>query len=542
MLEAFGELFGGLGLFFLGMRLLTENLKTLTNYQHRRLAASWAPNRFAALGWGVFAGSVTQNMSALTFIAVSMLRANLLTTERAIPLILGANIGTVLLVLFVSLDIELAALYALGFATALVVSQRTIRVRPIGAGLLGVALMFVGLAMVKEAAAPLTAQPWFDEYLEWMARSLWLSFLGAVVLTFLVQSSSAVMVFAVGMAAVGVLNADQVIMCMYGSFIGSGLILFALSWRMTGISQRVVMFQVLYNVLTCAIFIPIFYLELLADVPLLKAVVLAIDLDLDKQMALMLLLIAVLAPVPFVLFLTVTVRLLSLLWPATTAESLSRVEYIHDRGYGTVSTALRLVALEQRRVLSAFSLYLDAARQGVAIDSLRGSLRPLLGEIDDFLAEVGIRHPGHAAEDLNSMLTQQRLITWLEEQLAELCTRINQLPDQASSGQLRTNLVEGVDAVVLVITEALTDQDAESWSIARRLTADRGEPLTGIRRAYMEDAGDPDQTVRSNIFEVTNTAGEIFFLLSRLTQEMEDSPALGAAAGAGVAQETETAG
>ena len=129
MLEALGRLLGGLGLFFVGMRMLTENLKVLTTRRVRRIAVGWVPNRYAAWGWGVLSGSVIQSMAGMTYIAISMVRANIISGDRALAFVLGGNVGVSLLVVLVSLDIHVAALYILGAASVLVVSEKAIRFR-----------------------------------------------------------------------------------------------------------------------------------------------------------------------------------------------------------------------------------------------------------------------------------------------------------------------------------------------------------------------------------------------------------------------------
>ena len=88
-------------------------------------------------------------------------------------------------------------------------------------------------------------------------------------------------------------------------------------------------------------------------------------------------------------------------------------------------------------MLSAFSSYLDAVRRGSGVDSLRNSVRPLIREIDEFLTELRSRHSSYEIEVVNSILTQQRLIAWLEEQFAELCAELNELPNDETTGHLR---------------------------------------------------------------------------------------------------------
>ena len=108
------------------------------------------PNRMTAFLYGVLAGGVTQRMAALTFITVGMLRASIASTERVFPFIIGGSLlaatsGWRRWCFFVSFDIKLAALYALGVASVLSISGRVVRFRSLGA------LMF-GLALIMESA------------------------------------------------------------------------------------------------------------------------------------------------------------------------------------------------------------------------------------------------------------------------------------------------------------------------------------------------------------------------------------------------------
>ena len=521
MIHYIGELLGGLGLFFVGMWLLSENLKALANPQLRRIAAYWVPNDYTAWGWGVLAGSVSQNMSALTFITINAVRANLLSTRRSFAFILGGNIGTGTLVLLISLDIRLAAFYALGAASVFMLSKRTIKFRPIATALFGMALMFVGLSLAKASASSLADQRLVDEFLGLSGGSMWVSFLGAILLTFIVQSSSAVIVLGISMGAVGLLTFDQVFMTVYGSYIGSSAILLVLSWPLTGVMRRVAMFQILYNPVMVAIFVPLFHLELWSGVPLMKALLLTIPLE--QPIAVLGMLSGLLAFLPFMLLLPFMARLYSRLWPATPAEVMSRVAHIHSQSYGDITTALHLIALEQRRVFSGLSSYLDAVRRGSEIDSLRDSVRPLIKEIDEFLTGARLRYPDHEIEAVNSILAQQRLIVWLEEQFAELCTELNELPKGEAAGQLRNALVEGIDAVVLVIADGLANLDPEVRITAKQITGDRSELFRRIRNDYISRDTSSGDTVHARILKVTNTAGEIFILFSRLAQNMESS-------------------
>ena len=87
---------------------------------------------------------------------------------------------------------------------------------------------------------------------------------------------------------------------VYGSFLGSSAILYVLSANLTGRSRQVAMYMVGYNVLVCAVVVPLLYCEIFFDIPSMKALILATDLGVAQQLALVYFIISVF-PVPILL-------------------------------------------------------------------------------------------------------------------------------------------------------------------------------------------------------------------------------------------------
>ena len=519
MIELFGGIFGGLGLFIVGMWLLTENLKTLASRRLRRAANRWTRNRFTAVLWGALAGAITQSMSALTLIVVGILRSGLIATRGALALILGGCVGVTVLVLIVTFDIKVFSLYVLGVAGTVMVSDRLSRYRPIAASFLGGAMIILGLVLLKEAAAPLAHEPWFRDMLQGTGDSLFFAFLVAALLTSIVQSSSAVCVFGISMATVGVLSIDQAIMVIYGSCIGSSVILYLLSANLTGRSRQVAMYMVFYNVLICTLLVPLFYFELYFDIPLMKALVLAIDVDLDQQLALVFVFLGVF-PLPFMLAgLELSASVLERLWPSSQTDELSQPKFIHNHASVDVETALMLVDLEQRRALENLSQYFDMARQGRNVEPLRKASRKLLSDISDFLEELHTYHPMQAIEDRNTMVNRQKLLVWLEEALGVLCETLIERAARPALSQFQSNICESVDTVLLALVDAMETDDSMSWEIAKQLTGDRGAMMRKLRIQYLEMDPPLRKTELINVLLITNAVEESFFLLSRIEGE-----------------------
>ena len=516
---------GGLGLFLVGVWLLSESMKTLANRRLRVLAASWMPNRFAAAGWGVFAAMILQTMPALTFIAVSMKQTRLASTQRAFSIILGGNVGATLLLLIVTLDIKILALYALGVSGVTMMSERTRNFREPATALFGLAMLFIGLVLIREHAAPLADDTWFSEVFTWMERSLWFSFLGAIALTLIVQSSVLVIALAVSLASVGIMTIDQAIMVAFGSNIGSSLVLLLLSANLTGTSRQIAMYQVAFNFVACLVFIPIFLLELNTGIFLLKAAAIYIDIGLSHQVVMFTILFTALTSLLLLVFVNPTIQLWERLWPATKLEEMSNTKFIHDHALGDLDMAMRLVDLEQRRLPALLSEYFVAVRREERIDELREATRALISRIGEFLEDAKPRYQTAWKESFNAAFIRQKLFTWLEEQLGELCRELNLLSRESTLGGLKSSFVEGIDTVLLILNEELSTGDEDSWSQVAELTGDRNEFLGRTRTRYLSESAGLDKEEQAGLLNITNNVEQIFFLLSKLTEGTQSSRA-----------------
>ena len=285
MVEVFAGILGGVGLLFFGMWMLSENLKALVGPRLRMLASRLADNRFAAFGWGSLAGAITQSSPAVTFITVSMVRSGLISARQGYPIALGAQLGVGLILLIVTLDIRLVALCGLGVGSIVITRARRGNYRATGAMLFGIAALLFGLALIKESAAPLADQPWFRAALDISTRSILLSFVLGALLTFMVQALVPVVAFGIGLAAANLVGVEQVLMYIYGSYVGLGISVVVVSANLRGTARQIGMFWAGQCFFSAAILVPLLYVEVYLGVPLVKAAVTALDIGLGPQMA-----------------------------------------------------------------------------------------------------------------------------------------------------------------------------------------------------------------------------------------------------------------
>ncbi len=195
------NLLGSLGLFLVGMKVMSDSLMDLAGNKMRRIMASLTSNRFTAALTGLFVTGLIQSSSATTLMVVSFVNAGLLRLKEAIGVIMGANIGTTITAWLIAvlgfkvsmIDISLP-LMIVGFA--LFVREGTQQAK-LGGFIIGFALLFIGLEFMKNAVPDLASNPKVFELIQSLSgygffSLLIFAFLGTV-LTLILQSSSATM-------------------------------------------------------------------------------------------------------------------------------------------------------------------------------------------------------------------------------------------------------------------------------------------------------------------------------------------------------------
>ena len=101
-IEIIFTLIGGLGLFFLGMRTMSEALRKVAGDSFKKTLEVITRKPIFGLLIGTFVTALIQSSSATTVMAVGFVNAGLLSLRQAISIVLGANIGTTLTAWLVS--------------------------------------------------------------------------------------------------------------------------------------------------------------------------------------------------------------------------------------------------------------------------------------------------------------------------------------------------------------------------------------------------------------------------------------------------------
>jgi phosphate:Na+ symporter len=540
LLSILSQGIGGLGIFFAGMYLLSENLKKLTGRRFRQAVAAWTKSLWAGLFWGFSTGAVMQSTPAITFIVVSMLGSGLLTVESGLAIIIGCNIGTTLLVVVATLNIHLFVLVMLGIAGLSFASARLAHARTLLLAVFGIGLVFLGLQMLQDAAAPLAGEPWVRDLLAGAGTYYLVVFVVGAVLSFVTQSTNSVALLAITLSSAGVMSFDQCVMAIYGANVGSSALTYVLSAGLRGRQRQVAMYQVAFNFIAAFVMVPLFYLEVFGGVPLAIALARALSSDPSLQLAYTHVIFNIGGAVVLTPFVGAAARILARRYPPPPEENESRPQFIYEQAIQEPETALDLVALEQQRLAGYLPRLLEIARStprdaSSAVSRQRQTIDGLGSAIDEFLVHLGEQSLSHSAyERLNQAISIQRVLDGLSETLVDLARSVGDVANSPTH-RLTDSVVEGLDAVLLTVVDAMGPDAEDDRMLLRRMTGDRGALMRRLREEYL--AGDASLTAADKmaILNITNLTERASWLISRLVEALPGAaPGEADAAGVGV--------
>ena len=515
MFLAIASLLAGLGLFFVGLKLLTENLKLLSGRRLRENIAVWTRNPFLGLVWGGLFITITQSAAAATFVLIGMLRAGMLSVRQILPILIGVNMIGGVIVLVLIFDVKLAIFLLLGITGIIYSRDPSGAMRPAMGAAFGVGLLFLGLSTTQAGVAPLSDMSWFEGALESTRGSYLVGFLVGLILSFVVQSALAVVVLSLAFLQGGLFSLEQAVMIAYGAKLGSSLLTWFLSSGLSGESRQVAMFQICFNVVGAVILVPAFYLEVFMDIPLMLALAAQFSASESFQLGIVNLLFNVvpaLIAFPAVGFWS---RLLAKRYPQTAEEQLSRPRYLLEQTGDDPHNALRLVELEQARLIEILTRTFEAMRSNEGakqIETLDEAFLGLGKAIRESVHDLSSQHQLSTAlyDRLNGVLNIQHSLETANTEVQSLATKIDALRGSGRGERFARVAVDGIDAILLTLLDVARERDQMDLGLLQKMTSEDG--MTRVRKAYLAEDNPGDSTSRMELLAAANHCERLIWL------------------------------
>jgi phosphate:Na+ symporter len=270
------QTFGGLGLFILGMQMMTDGLQMTAGERIKNILNAVSSNRITGFATGAGVTALIQSSSATTVMLISFVGAGMMTLQQAVGIILGANVGTTITAQMIAFNLTNAALPAIALGVALKVFSKSKKQRHIGEIILGFGLLFFGMNVMKTGLSPIKGDPDFINFFttfnaDSISGILFCVATGAI-LTFIVQSSSATIGLTMTLATQGLLSFPAAMALVLGENIGTTITSQLATIGATNVNAfRAARAHALFNIIGVSIMVIIFpfYLDMVESISML---------------------------------------------------------------------------------------------------------------------------------------------------------------------------------------------------------------------------------------------------------------------------------
>lgn len=255
MFLSFMAFLGGLALFLYGMQLMGDGLQKAAGAKLQKVLELMT----GVLVFGVLLGAVVtaviQSSSATTVMTVGLVNAGLLNLKQAFGIVMGANIGTTMTAQLIAFKLThyVPLILFVGFMMN-ILSKRS-RGKFIGQVLLGFGVLMIGMEFMGKAVMPLREYPGFVEFIQNFAEYPVLGIGVGIVMTVLIQSSSATIGILIAMASQGLITLEGAIPVLLGDNIGTCITAVLAAMRANATAKRVALAHVMFNFIGSIIFI-----------------------------------------------------------------------------------------------------------------------------------------------------------------------------------------------------------------------------------------------------------------------------------------------
>lgn len=256
--EVVGGLIGGLGLFLLGMHLLTDGLKLAAGRALEDLLERWTSTPLRGLGSGMLITTLVQSSSAVTVAGIGFVNAGLLSLKNALWVIFGSNVGTTMNAWLVaalgfSFKIDAFALPFVGVGAVVMLATAKMRPRALGQALAGFGVLFLGIDVLKDTFSAFGTGIDLQAFIiPGLAGWAMLVAIGTVI-TILMQASGAAIAIIITAAHTGLISTEAACAMVIGTNIGTTSTAILAAIGATANARRLAAAHVFFNLVTGAV-------------------------------------------------------------------------------------------------------------------------------------------------------------------------------------------------------------------------------------------------------------------------------------------------
>jgi phosphate:Na+ symporter len=212
---------GGFGLFLFGIKFMGDGLKSLAGDRLRDIIDKYTSKPWKGVMIGLIITAIIQSSSATTAITIGFVRAGLMRLDQTVGIIFGANIGTTMTAFLVGLKVEKYAMYFVFVGALFIMFASRKKYKYIGEICMGFGTLFYGLMLMGDSLKIMKDIQAFQDLAIKMSTQPLLALLGGIMMTGIIQSSSAMIAIIQKIYEAGGMTLSAAIPFVFGSNIGT---------------------------------------------------------------------------------------------------------------------------------------------------------------------------------------------------------------------------------------------------------------------------------------------------------------------------------
>ena len=243
----------GIALLVWGTHIVRSGVLRVFGGSLRRVLASSVANPFSAFAAGLGVTSLVQSSSATALLAGSFVGQNLMGLAPALAIMLGADVGTSLVVQLFSFDLSWLSPLLIGVGVLFHLTRKATRAGQVGRIAIGLGLIILALQIILQAARPLTAAAGVKVIFGTLSGDSLLDIMIGALFTLMAWSSLAVVLLTAAFAASGVISLKVGLFLVIGANLGSGIVAVVATAGAGTASRRLALGNLLFKVAGCVL-------------------------------------------------------------------------------------------------------------------------------------------------------------------------------------------------------------------------------------------------------------------------------------------------
>lgn len=254
---SFLPVLAGIAIFLFGIKCMGEQLKVLAGSRMKTLIDKYTTNPVKGVFVGMFVTALIQSSSGTTALTISLVRSGLMNLRQAIGVIMGCNIGTTMTALLIGFNLQQFAPYFLIVGALYYMMAKTPKNETIALLIVGFGCLFFGLSMIGDSLKILATLPIFSDFAVELSANKYAGLLLGMIMTVLIQSSSATIGILQNLFNTGALDLSAVLPILLGDNVGTTITAVIAAIGGSVAAKRTAAVHITFNSIGAIIFITI---------------------------------------------------------------------------------------------------------------------------------------------------------------------------------------------------------------------------------------------------------------------------------------------